>query len=61
MAITVESKDKKVVMQHGGTTYRMGADLCNEPFNSFVDAHIIQFPSILGLGAKNEHLIYFSC
>lgn len=55
----IDLHDKKVVMQHGGTTYRLNAEANNTFLNTFVNKHIIQFPSILGLGAKNEHLIYY--
>ena len=55
----VDLRKKKVVMQHGGHTYRMSADNANKIYNDFVDATVIQMPDLLGLGAKNEHLIYF--
>jgi len=47
-------KEKKCVVQHGGTMYRMHADACNDLFNGFSDATIAQYPTLLGLGAKNE-------
>lgn len=49
----------KVVSQHGGTTYRMNTDTCNNIFNKFTDYTIMQFPTLLGHGANNEHLIYY--
>lgn len=55
----VDLTNKKVVVNHGGTTYRNGANLVNALFNGFTDATIIQCPDLLGLGAKNEHLIYY--
>lgn len=48
-----------VVAVHGGTTFRLKPDACNYVFNQFVSATIIQCPDLLGLGAKNEHLIYY--
>jgi len=51
-------KNKKVVIQHGGVTYRKDPDALNEFYNIFADAAVIQGPDLLGLGAKNEHLIY---
>jgi glycosyltransferase involved in cell wall biosynthesis len=52
-------KDKPVVMQHGGRAYRNNANMLNNVYNDFVDAHIIHCPDLLGLGAKNEHWIPF--
>lgn len=50
---------KKVVMQHGGTNYRKHHKTLNRVHNLFVDKTIIQCPDLLGLGAKNETLIYY--
>lgn len=50
---------KRVVVNHGGGNYRMYYEEWNRAFNPIVDASIIQMPDLLGLGAKNEHLIYF--
>jgi glycosyltransferase involved in cell wall biosynthesis len=55
----VNITDKKVVAQHGGSTYRMRPMMCNNVFNNFVNASIMQFPTLLSQGAKNEHLIYY--
>lgn len=48
-----------VIVQHGGTTYRLHPDKSNNVFNQFASATIIQCPDLLGLGANNEHLIYY--
>lgn len=56
---TVNVDEVKVVMQHGGSLYRENSDNLNDLYNSFIDATIIQCPDLLGLGAKNEHLIYY--
>lgn len=50
---------KKYVVQHGGSIYRENHRDINEYFNQFCDAAIIQCPDLLGLGANNEHLIYY--
>jgi len=50
---------KKVIGQHGGSMYRQDPDAVNAFFNPIVDATIIQCPDLLGLGAKNEHLVYY--
>ena len=50
---------KKVVVQHGGSTYRRQPGRCNSVFNKFSDATILQCPDLLNLGANNEHLIYY--
>ena len=52
-------KDKNVVVQHGGSTYRIEPERVNQAFNPMIDAAIIQCPDLLNLGAKNEHLIYY--
>ena len=52
-------KGKNVVVQHGGTRFRKGPGKINSLFNSFSDYSIIQCPDLLGLGAKNEILIYY--
>ena len=52
-------RDKKVVMQHGGSIYRQKHEEINDQYNKFVDATIIQCPDLLGLGANNETLIYY--
>tara|TARA_Y100000593_G_C4321206_1_gene343897 strand:- start:2025 stop:3107 length:1083 start_codon:yes stop_codon:yes gene_type:complete len=51
--------NKHVVVQHGGTTYRLHPESANQLFNQFCDAAIIQCPDLLNLGANNEHLIYY--
>jgi hypothetical protein len=49
-----------VVAQHGGTVYRQHPDECNNVFEQIGVRHtIIQCPDLLGLGAKNEHWIYY--
>lgn len=50
---------KKYVVQHGGSVYRFHSAEINKYFNKFCDATIIQCPDLLGLGAKNETLIYY--
>jgi len=55
----IDLTEKNVVVQHGGSTYRIEPDRANETFNSFASAAIIQCPDLLNLGAKNEHLIYY--
>ncbi len=55
----VDITKKKVVVQHGGTMYRMPPKECNDFFNPFATATIIQYPTLLNLGAKNEHLVYY--
>jgi hypothetical protein len=54
----IDISQKKIVVQHGGTLYRQQHEKVNE-FFAEVDASIIQCPDLLGLGAKNEHLIYY--
>lgn len=55
----VKYRKKNVVVQHGGTTYRTRPARANKIFNKISNAAIIQCPDLLGLGAKNEHLIYY--
>jgi hypothetical protein len=55
----MDLSNKNVVVQHGGTTYRLNPKGSNDLFNPIVDATIIQCPDLLNLGAKNEHLIYY--
>lgn len=55
----VDWSKMNVVVQHGGTVYRQYPDACNSVFNSIAGKSIIQTPDLLGLGAKNEHWIYF--
>lgn len=56
----VNLKTKKVVMQHGGATYRVNHEAINKNLNPYITASAVQMPDLMGLGAKNEHLIYFS-
>lgn len=51
--------DKKVIVQHGGSTYRNKPEASNEVFNPFVTATIAQFQTLMGYGAVNESLIYY--
>ena len=51
--------EKNVVVQHGGSTYRIEPERANAVFNPFTSAAIIQCPDLLNLGANNEHLIYY--
>jgi hypothetical protein len=50
---------KKIVVNHGGSTFRIGTEAVKAAFNPYVDYSIIQCPDLLGLGAKNEVLIYY--
>lgn len=56
--VGIPFKNKKVVVQHGGHTYRANPALADF-FNKITDATIIQCPDLLGLGSNNEHLIYY--
>lgn len=51
--------DKRVVVNYGGSTYRRNPGIVSDFFNKISDASLIQCPDLLGLGAKNEHLIYY--
>ena len=55
----VDYTQKKVIIQHSGTTFRMEPERCNQVFNQIVDYTIMQFPTLLNQGAKNEVLIYY--
>ena len=55
----VDLRKKNVIVQHGGTMYRMNHQSLNAFFNRFVGTTIIQMPDLLGLGAKNEVWISF--
>lgn len=55
----IDLRAKKVIVQHGGRTYNQEAKKSNDVFNQFADVAIIQFPALMGHGAKNEHLIYY--
>lgn len=48
-----------VIVQHGGTYYRQHPKECNELFNQLAQKTVIQCPDLLGLGAKDETLIYY--
>ena len=50
---------KKSIICYGGTTYRMEPKVVSDMFNSFTSQSICYFPSLLGLGAANEELIYY--
>ena len=50
---------KRVVVDKGGSTFRIAPASPNMIFNPIVDASIILCPDLLGLGSKNEHLIYY--
>lgn len=52
-------KNKQVVVQHAGDNYRKNPEGANELFNPMADKTIIQYPSLMGLGAKDEELIYY--
>ncbi len=55
----VELKNKKVVVDFGGSTYRNHPEQCNAVFNRFSDTSIILYPTLLGKGANNEQYIAF--
>ena len=55
----IEKSGKTLVMQHGGSNYRQNYKMLNDLYADFTTATIIQCPDLLGLGAKNEHLIYY--
>lgn len=55
----VKRDNKRIIMQHGGANYRVNHEGVNKVFNNIVDYTIVQMPDLAGLGAKNEHLIYF--
>ena len=55
----VDLRKKNVIVQHGGTMYRMNHQSLNAFFNQFVSTTITQMPDLLGLGAKNEVWISF--
>lgn len=55
----IDLRKKKVVMQHGGMAYRNNSKYLNPAYNQFVTKTVVQMPDLLGLGAKDEELIYF--
>jgi len=57
----IDLSKKKLVIQYGGRPYinTNTRKKCNSFFNKIVDATIMQYPALLGYGAKNEHLIYY--
>ena len=55
----IDLSEKFCAVNHGGKMYRHDPKAANELFNKFVDVSIIQTPDMLGLGAKNEKLVYF--
>ncbi len=50
---------KRVVVQHGGSTYRSAPEKSNAIFNPIVDFSAMQFQTLMGYGAKNEVLMYY--
>jgi len=52
-------RDKFVVVQHGGATFRLEPKKVNEVFNPIANATIVHTPDLLGLGAKNEVWLSF--
>ena len=52
--------EKKIVVTHGGSTYRDNTALNNSIFNKIASYTVIQCPDLLNKGAKNEHLIYYA-
>ena len=57
--VAFDWKERNVVVQHGGTAYRLDPDTCNATMDPYASATIIQCPDLLNLGASNEHLIYY--
>lgn len=53
----VDPFSKTIVIQHGGTVYRIAHQYINGLYNHFVDTTIIQTPDLMGLGANHEVLI----
>jgi glycosyltransferase involved in cell wall biosynthesis len=49
-----------LVLQHGGAAYRRNHKVLNEAVKDIPHNTVIQMPDLMGLGAINEHLIYFS-
>ena len=47
--------DKKIAVFHGGSSYRQAVKAENDNWNPIVDLTLIQMPSMMGLGAKNEY------
>ena len=59
MGCGVDLKKKHTVMNHNGANYRLRHESVNPIYNELIDAYVVQMPDLMGLGAKNEHLIYF--
>lgn len=50
---------KHVVVTLAGATMREKPEKVSAFFNPIVNATVAQFPTLMGLGAQNEHLIYY--
>ena len=57
--VGVDLTQHKTVVQHSGVTYTLNSEKGNDIFNPIADATIMQFPSLLGRGAVNEHLVIY--
>ena len=56
----VDLSNKKIVINHGGSTFRQNPARVNHALSKLqIDYSIIQCPDLLGLGAQNEVLIYY--
>ena len=55
----IDIRNKKIIFQHGGTTYREQHEQCNSFMNPISDFAIIQEPDLCGLGARNEVYITY--
>jgi len=54
----IDLSKKKVVVQHGGSTYRKAASDCDRVFNEFADVTIMQFPMYMEHHPVNPVLVY---
>ncbi len=55
----VDLTKKKVVVQHGGSTYRKAPDDCDKVFNEFANVTIMQFPMYMVHNPVNPVLVYY--
>lgn len=50
---------KTCIIQYAGSTLRLEPEKVTDFFNPIVDMSLCQFPSLMGLGAKDETLMYY--
>ncbi len=55
----IDLTQKKVVVQHGGSTYRKAPDDCDKVFNQFASVTIMQFPMYMVHNPNNPVLVYY--